>query len=428
MAYPPLHRIFQPHKQLHGSIALERSKSLSNRALIIRELCETPFDLHHLSTSSDTRTLADMLARFRAQGQNGDGLLLLDAGAGGTTFRFLTAFLAFQPGEQFLTGNDRIRERPVGPLVEALRRLGARIDYAGQEGFPPLRIGAPDWNAYQPRVAVSASVSSQFISALLLVGPRLPKGLHLQLEDAIVSKPYIEMTLAMMRHFGVDAHLKEQEIQVPPAAYRGHTLEVEADWSAASYFYAFAALSESCDLVLEGLRHNSWQGDAVLAKKMEAFGVQTKFEKKGVRLIKFANPKVPFLEWDFLPTPDLAQTISVLCAARGVHALFSGLETLRIKETDRIAALKQELQKTGVWLTALPERMSQRTRIAYFNQEGQAHWEEAPCFSTYGDHRMAMAFSMLAHLGPIWIEEPEVVEKSYPGFWEDLQKLGFEVG
>ena len=422
MAYPPFHRLFQPHKDLQGSIALERSKSLSNRALIIRELCDTPFDIYHLSTSSDTRTLAAMLDQFRAQ-ETG----LFDAGAGGTTFRFLTAFLAFQPGEQVLTGSDRLRERPVGPLVDALRQLGARIDYTEREGFPPLRIGAPDWNAYQPRVTVSASVSSQFISALLLVGPRLPEGLQVQLEDAIVSRSYIEMTLAMMRHFGVEVHLDDQEIKVPPAVYRGHSLEVEADWSAASYFYAFAALSETCDLFLEGLRQNSWQGDMVLAEKMQAFGVQTKFEKKGVRLIKFDNPNVPFLEWDFLPTPDLAQTISVLCAARGVHGLFSGLETLRIKETDRIAALKMELQKTEVWLTALPERMSQRTRKAYFNQEGQARWEDPPYFSTYGDHRMAMAFSMLAYLGPIWIEAPGVVEKSYPGFWEDLLKLGFEI-
>ncbi|MCB9285211.1 MAG: 3-phosphoshikimate 1-carboxyvinyltransferase [Lewinellaceae bacterium] len=420
-------RIFQPNKHLRGAIALERSKSISNRVLIIRELTDRAFPVDRLSNSSDTQTLLQLLDQVRTQGAQGGSPLSLDAGAGGTTFRFLTAFLAFHPGEQLLTGNERFRERPVGPLVDALRQLGARIEYLGREGFPPLRIGAPDWDAYQPRVSLSASVSSQFISALLLVGPSLPEGLLLELEDTVVSKPYIDMTLAAMRYFGVAVQFEDREIKVPAGSYVGRPFEVEADWSAASYFYAFAALSESCDLFLEGLRADSWQGDAALAKRLEAFGVQTSFEKKGVRLTKSNHSHLPFTEWDFLPTPDLAQTISVLCAARGIHGLFSGLETLRIKETDRIAALKEELKKVDVRLIALPPRMSLRSGKVYFNQEGQARWEEQPVFSTYGDHRMAMAFSILAFLGPVRIENPGVVAKSYPGFWKDLEKLGFEI-
>ena len=420
-------RLFKPNKHLQGTISLERSKSISNRALIIRELCDRSFPVDHLSASSDTQTLVRLLDQVRNQDLRSSTPLILDAGAAGTTFRFLTAFLAFHPGEQILTGNERFRERPVGPLVVALCQLGARIDFVEKEGFPPLRIGAPDLEACQPRATVSASMSSQFISALLLVAPHLPEGLQLELDDVVVSRPYIDMTLSTMRYFGVDAQSGNQEIAIPAVSYQGRPFEVEADWSGASYFYAFAALSETCDLFLEGLQKDSWQGDAALAKRLEAFGVQTKYEKKGVRLTKSARPHLPFVEWDFLPTPDLAQTIAVLCGARGVHGLFSGLETLRIKETDRIAALKHELNKVNVHLIALPPRMSLRSRKLYFNQEGQARWEDPPVFSTYGDHRMAMALSMLAFLGPIWIEDPGVVAKSYPGFWRDLEKLGFEI-
>lgn len=418
-------RLFQPVKHLRGAIALERSKSLSNRALIIRALSGNGFPLTHLSASSDTTTLERLLDQLRDTGPSRDAML--DAGAGGTTFRFLTAFLAFQPGTQFLMGNERMRERPVGPLVDALRQLGARIDYTGEEGFPPLRIGPPEQQG-RAEVAIPASVSSQFVSALLMVGPSLPQGLRLTLEGTVVSQPYISMTLALMRHFGVDAHLAGNEISVPAGVYQPRPFDVESDWSAASYYYALAALSESCDFFLEGLQEHSLQGDSVLVKKMKAWGVDTTFEENGARLtkVKDAAPP-PFIEWDFLPNPDLAQTISVLCAATGTHGLFSGLETLRVKETDRVTALQEELIKVGVWLTALPARMAQRSGKAYFQQDGFARWDGTPRFATYGDHRMAMALSILGCLGPVCLENPGVVEKSYPGYWNDLSSLGFVI-
>lgn len=415
-------RLYQPNKQLRGRIALERSKSLSNRALVIRELCGTDFPLESLSASTDTQTLEKLLSLFRVQKKQRKEHMLLDAGAGGTTFRFLAAFLAFQPGIQILTGNSRMLERPIGPLVEALRSLGARISYAGRPGFPPLLIEEPDWAAYRPDIKISASVSSQFISALLMVAPLFPQGIRLQLEDAVVSRPYIDMTLGAMRHFGVESRFLGKGIIIPPGVYRPAAFQVEADWSAASYFYGFAALSDSCDLFLEGLNERSLQGDAILALRMEAFGVKTRFEPGGARLFKTSPcPPPPILAWDFIENPDLAQTISVLCAAVGAQSLFSGLETLRIKETDRIAALQTELKKIDVKLLEMADWPGK----ACFIQEGLAGWKETPLFSTYGDHRMAMAFSQLALLGPVGIENPEVVEKSYPKFWEDLKSLGF---
>jgi 3-phosphoshikimate 1-carboxyvinyltransferase len=415
-------RLYQPNKHLRGRIALERSKSLSNRALVIRELCGTSFSIEYLSGSADTQTLEKLLALYRDQKKPANEPLSLDAGAGGATFRFLAAFLAFQPGTQILTGNSRMLERPVEPLVDALRSLGARISYAGRPGFPPLRIEEPNWAAYRSDIKISASISSQFISALLMVAPLLPYGLRLQLEEEVVSRPYIDMTLGVMRHFGLESRFLGKEIIVPPGVYRPAPFQVEADWSAASYFYGFAALSDSCDLFLEGLNERSLQGDSILALRMEAFGVKTRFEPGGARLFKKSPcPLPPILAWDFLENPDLAQTISVLCAAVGAQGLFSGLETLRIKETDRISALQKELKKIDVELLEMPDWPGK----ACFMQEGLAGWKEAPLFSTYGDHRMAMAFSQLALLGPIRIENPEVVEKSYPNFWEDLKSLGF---
>jgi 3-phosphoshikimate 1-carboxyvinyltransferase len=405
MEYPSSIRLYQPRKDLSGRIALERSKSLSNRALIIRELSGERFPIHHLSGSADTRLLEQALDALDK------GASLLDAGAGGTTFRFLAALLAFRPGVQTLTGSQRMLERPVGPLVEALRQLGARIDYLGNPGFPPLRIGEPELAAAGGKASISSPVSSQFISALLLVGPSLPEGLSLELEGPVVSRPYIDMTIGMMRRFGARIEAGDHAIRVLPGAY----------------FYAFAALSESSDLLLEGLLEDSLQGDAVLAQKMRQFGVETHFEAGVARLVKAGKPAPPFAEWDFLHNPDLAQTIAVLCAAKGIHGLFSGLETLRIKETDRIAAMQQELQKTGVWLTELPARLSPRAGKTYFQQEGQARWDGTPNFSTYDDHRMAMALSVLGFLGTIRIEAPGVVEKSYPHFWEDLTSLGFVI-
>jgi 3-phosphoshikimate 1-carboxyvinyltransferase len=412
-------RLYCPNRHISGEITLAGSKSISNRVLIIRALCKQAFGISRLANAKDTATLQALL-------QSND--TIRDAGAAGTTFRFLTAYLSRQPGTQVLTGSERMKQRPIGVLVDALRQLGANIEYVEQAGYPPLRIGEATAFGDNPALTIPASTSSQYITALLLLGPTLPAGIALTLEGKIVSRPYIEMTLGLMAYFGVQHTWAENTITVPPQAYAAREFVVEADWSAASYYYSIAALSDTCDLQLNGLFADSLQGDAVLEQMYRAFGVQTTFNAKGLRLTKATQAqRPPLFEYDFLACPDVAQTLSVTCAGLGMQALMTGLETLRIKETDRIAALQTELGKTNTWLTQLPAKFSKTSDKQFFLQEGQAAWETVPTFDTYEDHRMAMAFAPLAMLAPIRIAEPGVVDKSYPDFWRDLATLGFEV-
>lgn len=415
-----IYSITSSTKRLKGRISLAGSKSISNRVLIIRALSGQSFPIHRLANAKDTDLLSQLLESSGS---------VLDAGAAGTTFRFLTAFLATRQGEQTLTGTERMKQRPIGVLVDALRSLGARITYLEREGYPPLLIGPPDQFGAVAELSIGASTSSQYISALLMLAPTLPQGLRLRLEGQVVSRPYIEMTLGLMQYFGVQHSWDDDVIHIPPQTYEARPFTVEADWSAASYYYSLAALSEEADLQLDGLFANSIQGDAVITSMYQQLGVETTFTETGIRLVKAAGPsELPGLfEWDFLACPDVAQTLAVSCAGLGLHGLYSGLETLRIKETDRIAALQTELDKLGVSLAALPPRFAKKQDRNYFMQEGQATWHEAPLFDTYEDHRMAMAFAPLALLGAIQIAEPEVVVKSYPDFWKDLQSLGFSI-
>jgi 3-phosphoshikimate 1-carboxyvinyltransferase len=318
-------------------------------------------------------------------------------------------------------------ERPIGALVTALRSLGADIEYLGREGYPPLRIGPPQGLGQVSRqVRIHGGTSSQFLSALLMIGPCLPNGLELIPEGELVSRPYLEMTLQLMRCFGAEAAWQGDSIVVSPGAYTPREFVVEADWSAASYWYALAALAESADIRLNGLFVDSWQGDAVLSKMMQSFGIQTVFEEKGIRLQSSGTAPKPLFEWDFLECPDIAQTLAVVCAGLGVQGIFSGLETLSIKETDRIAAIRNELAKVGVSFSKLPPRFSKKSPDqTFYLVDGRAHWQETPHFATYGDHRMAMAFAPLALLAPVVIEDPEVVRKSYGSFWEHLKAAGF---
>ena len=404
--------------RLRGRITLAGSKSIANRVLIIRALCGEDFEIRRLAEARDTRLLRELLQSEEK---------VRDAGAAGTTFRFLTAFLSMQPGRQLLTGTERMKQRPVGLLVEALRSIGAQIEYAERQGFPPLWIGPPSDLGRINRIRIPASTSSQYISALLMIAPVLPQGLEITLEGKVVSRPYIDMTLALMRYFGVDHHWEGERIIVPPQRYRGRPFTVEADWSAASYYYAMAAFAEEVDLMLAGLYDNSIQGDAVLPRLMEPFGIETDFRGDGVRLTKKHGPLPGIFEWDFLRCPDLAQTLAVVCAGLGVEGRFAGLETLRIKETDRIAALQRELAKVEVKLGDMPGETTPGMEKRAFCLSGKAVVRNVPSFATYEDHRMAMAFTPLAQFGEIAIEEPGVVEKSYPGFWEDIERLGFEV-
>jgi len=413
-------KVSKPNKTINGNIRLDGSKSISNRALIINALCEKDFALHHLSTSNDTVTLQKLLANVADDAT-------LDAGAAGTTFRFMTAYLSMQAGTQILTGTERMKQRPIGVLVDALRDLGANIDYLENEGYPPLKIYAPSPLSTN-KLSISAGTSSQYISALLMLAPTLPEGLELTLTGDIVSRSYIEITTSMMAYFGVECVWEGNTIKVAAQKYDAKDFVVEADWSAASYHYAFAILADELDLQLDGLFQESTQGDSVIAKMAERFGVKSEFNETGVHLTKSGQEVRPMFEWDFILCPDIAQTLSVICGATGVNGLFTGLQTLSIKETDRVAALQTELAKTQVWLSKLPPRFSKKyPEKEYYMVEGNAQVEGTPRFPTYEDHRMAMAFAPLAMLGEIEVEEPKVVGKSYPKFWEDMENLGFVV-
>ncbi len=409
------------HKEapvVEGHVPLPASKSLSNRALIIRALAPEPFPIHHLAEADDTQRLLHLL---------GSEDEVLDAGPAGTTFRFLTALLAFRPGVQVLTGSERMKQRPIGELVAALRRLGARIEYLEKEGFPPLRIGEAR-PAGVRRLEVRADVSSQFISALLLVAPTLPQGLEIELQGPPVSRSYIRMTLALMQHFGVPHRREGNLIAVPRAPYQPRPYTVEGDWSAASYYFAMAALSERAELELAHLQPDSVQGDSVVAELARHFGVSHEFADKGVVVRKPQNAETaPFFEHDFIDCPDIAQTLAVMCAGTGVQGMFAGLQTLQIKETDRIAALQRELGKTGVAFAKLPPHFSRQTGKTWYMVDGRATLADTPLFDTYEDHRMAMALAPLALLGRIGIRDAEVVGKSYPSFWKHLEALGFQV-
>ncbi len=411
-------QISKADRNINGEIQLAGSKSIANRVLIMLALAAKKFEILGLPTAKDTVTLNALLK----QTDN----LVYDAGHAGTTFRFLTAYLALQPQTHILTGSERMKQRPIGKLVSALNALGFDIEYIENEGYPPLKINPPT-NDIKSDISIAADTSSQYITALLLIAPSLPHGLKLTLEGDIVSRPYIEMTLALMKNFGVSSTWIENTISVEKQNYIAKTFTVEADWSAASYYYALACISDTCNLKLKGVFKYSLQGDSVIAKIGTQFGVQSHFDSEGVTLIKTEKKQPDIFEYDFKECPDIAQTLAVICGATGTQGLFSGLETLFIKETDRIVALKTELAKVGVSFTKLPKRFSAKTDKQFFMIEGTAAFTDIPQFATYDDHRMAMAFAPLALLHSIKIEEPKVVEKSYPEFWEDFTKIGFVV-
>jgi 3-phosphoshikimate 1-carboxyvinyltransferase len=417
-----IYEISKSDRRIVGDITLDGSKSISNRLLIIKALCKKPFEIHNLSTSKDTQTLDKLLNQPTSENT-------FDCGAAGTTFRFLTAYLALQNGTHILTGSERMKQRPIGKLVTALRSLGCNIDYLENEGYPPLQINAPN-DLTINELSIAADTSSQYITALLLIAPTLPNGLRLTLQGTIVSLPYINMTLALMQHFGVQHAWDGNTIIVEKQDYVSKNITVEADWSAASYYYALAVFADELDLTLRGLFKDSLQGDSVATDLGFHFGVDTIFDAdtEGVlKLKKTGNPMIELFEWDFLKCPDIAQTFAVICAGTGVQGLFTGLETLFIKETDRVEALKTELAKGNTYFTKLPIRFSRRSQKQFFTIEGQLGFAETPTFPTYEDHRMAMSFAPLAMYQPVRIEDPSVVNKSYGNYWRDLTVLGFDI-
>ncbi|HNC63074.1 MAG TPA: hypothetical protein PK075_00370 [Chitinophagales bacterium] len=401
-------------KNTQGTITLNGSKSISNRLLIIDALCNNQINYSNLSNADDTIYLKSIL-------QSNSNLL--DAGAGGTTYRFLTAYLATQEGRDVvLTGSERMQQRPIKILVDALKQLGADITYENNEGFPPLRIKGKKLKGGQ--LTLPANISSQYITALLLIAPTLELGLELHLEGTIVSIPYIEMTLKMMNYFGIKTSfsIENKIIKVETGNYTPKDFFVEGDWSAASYYYSIAILSDQTQIQLNGLTNDKIQGDAAIAEIAKNFSIHTAYQNQSVVLTKDIKPQLlNFFEYDFLKCPDLAQTVVAFCAALGIDAKFHGLQTLRIKETDRIQALNDELFNLG---------------LAELVEIDNNTWELQNCMpqvyndyavQTYEDHRMAMAYAPLAlKLGKIKIDEPEVVSKSYPNFWRDIQNIGFE--
>jgi 3-phosphoshikimate 1-carboxyvinyltransferase len=329
------YRITKTDKTLKGSIQLPGSKSITNRVLIIKALCEDDFALTNFSQSEDSVTLLQLINSTEQ---------VLDAKDGGTTLRFLTAFLAIHEGDVTLTGSERMQQRPIGPLVDALRQLGAEIEYKSKEGFPPIFIKGKMITGN--KIEIDAGVSSQFISALLLIAPMLKNGLIIK--GDIVSKPYIDLTLQIMKHFGISYEWTQSVISIPQQRYIAKDFKVESDWSAASYYYAMAALCDDVDLKIYGLNKLSFQGDAVIVKIMDKFGVQTSYIENGIRLTKNEN-SVKNFEYDFKQCPDLAQTMIFVCAALGIPAQITGLNNLKLKETDRIKAVKTELARIGIW-------------------------------------------------------------------------------
>ncbi len=401
---------------LRGTFQLPASKSESNRALILQALAGGG-QLRNLSDANDTVLMSSLLGQTKTAE-------VFDAEDAGTVMRFLTAYLALAGRPVILTGTARMQERPIGVLVDALRQLGARIEYAEHEGFPPLilrgRTPQPAPEDGQPtELVVRGDLSSQYISALLMVGPTLANGLRLRLTGKVSSRPYIRLTLSLMRHFGADCRDLGQFVEVRPKIYQPADYMIAADWSAASYAYALVALAPAGSwLLLPGLRRYSWQGDQAIAGIMEKLGVATEYlADETVRLSKTAESDA--LHQDFTDCPDLAQTVAVVAAALGVPATFTGLESLRIKETDRIAALQTELAKFGASFIEVGKGQFQLSSEE-FAVVGQT-------VATYHDHRMAMAFAPLALRGKITIETPAVVRKSFPTFWDELQKIGFEI-
>ena len=419
LTFPPL----KGTGGLKGTIQLTGSKSESNRALIMQALSGGQVIVDNLSKAADTVTLKKILdleenKHSVLNSHASDLKSILDVGPAGTAMRFLAAFLAMQPGEVVLTGSARMKQRPIGILVDALKSLGADIEYSEQEGFPPLLIKGP-LKQTGSDITIKADISSQYISALLLIAPNLPYGLNLHFEGELTSRPYVEMTLSMLQQAGIRHEWNNNTISINNQPFTKSTISVEPDWSAASYWYAMAALSDESELFLPGLNKYSLQGDSKITEIMANFGITSQFKNGGVYLNK-ENKILERKIFDFKECPDLAQTVIVCCAALGHNATFTGLETLKIKETDRVKALQNELGKMGVKLI--------EKNLTYKLDCSELHFPERITIETYDDHRMAMAFAPLALvIKNVEIEEPIVVEKSYPHFWDDLKKVGFEV-
>ena len=413
--------VIKKNKILKGNLRLPPSKSISNRLLIIRAISSTDFAINNLSHSDDTILLQNLLYEI-SNSKSVKSYIELDTANAGTAMRFLTSYLTFLPGNWILTGSDRMKQRPIGILVDALKALGADIDYLGKLGYPPLMIKGKSLNGGE--ITVDPGISSQFISALLLIAPRLPGGLSIRIQGQAVSFPYIHMTLQLLDFFGIGTLQKRNTIVIPEAGIIGKDFTVEADWSAAAFWYEASILADEVDLLLEGLQKNSLQGDAILADIYQNFGIVSEFNENGVRLTK-TKKKLDGYYFDFSDHPDIALAVITTCAALGLRGRFEGLKSLRIKETNRLRALKIEYSKLGLNLEP-DSPVDLIPKIEFVNPQFKSNSDLK--IETYGDHRMAMTFAPLSiKFGSIRIENPDVVSKSYPEYWDHLASLGFEI-
>lgn len=397
-------------ENINTNILLPSSKSICNRALIIKALSNYDGKIENLSDCDDTFVMVRALSEMTDT---------IDIMAAGTAMRFLTAYLSVTDGERIITGTERMRQRPIKILVDALRSLGADIEYVENEGFPPLKIRGKELNGNM--ISLPGDISSQYISALMMIGPTLKNGLTLNLTGDIVSKPYINLTIQIMKEFGANAEWTDEDtISISNETYKPTPYYVESDWSAASYWYEMTALSDNARVELPGLFEKSFQGDSKVAELFEQLGVRTEYGNKNVVLSK--NGKVTDrMEYDFVNQPDLAQTFVVTCCMMGIPFCFSGLQSLKIKETDRMVALINEMKKLGYVIS------ESNGSVLSWNGE-RCEGDINPAIDTYEDHRMAMAFAPAAlKLKNIIINNPQVVSKSYPGFWKDLTKAGFNI-
>ena len=398
-----------PPEVLYNTITLPGSKSISNRVLILNALSISNYEIKNLSVSEDTSVIKEAFASNTNQ---------FDVRGAGTAMRFLTAFLSCVEGEWILKGSERMHERPIHPLVDTLITIGAQVEYLGNKGYPPLKIKGRKLNGGE--VYITANVSSQFVSALMMIAPVTKFGLTLHLEHEVISRPYIHLTQKMMEDYGVKIKWEGKTIKINSQPYTAIPYEVEADWSAASYWYSMVALMPKAEIKLAGLKKESLQGDANIINLFADLGVFTNFVEDGIVLTKKNVVRGKFFH-NFINEPDLAQTFAVACCLLNIPFFFSGLQTLKIKETDRIVALINELNKLGYVLRE--------------TENGILEWDGERCLTdetividTYDDHRMAMAFAPASIVFKnMYINHPEVVAKSYPSFWDDLQQSGFKL-
>ncbi|HBX63574.1 3-phosphoshikimate 1-carboxyvinyltransferase [Empedobacter sp.] len=396
---------------INNQLAITGSKSESNRLLLLSQLFENVLTLENVSNSEDSQLMQKALANKTD---------LVDIHHAGTAMRFLTAYFSIQEGQKItLTGSERMKQRPIKVLVDALNELGAEISYQENEGYPPLSIVGK--KITKDSITIPSNISSQYISALCLIGTKLENGLTINLDGKIISVPYIQMTIQLLNKVGINAIFEGNTIKIPfTGSIKAQNLQVESDWSSASYYYSLIALSQNSEIKISTYFEDSLQGDSALQHiYAENFGVISTFENGVLTLKNDENFTLKsIIELNLINTPDIAQTIASTCVGLKTKCHLTGLETLKIKETDRLIALKNELEKFGAIITITNDSLT---------IEGYNNFEKTPTLATYNDHRMAMCMAPLSQIYPIRIENEMVVEKSYPTFWEDWKKLGFEI-